>query len=438
MLHYALGDRLVRALTLGQPDLFRRSAGRFRRSAVGPANAGAGPRPRGRARRARRARGRDRAVRDARPARRARGARTLPVAEGRCGHTASPTATASASIRTRCCRASCASCAARAASCTARRACRDRASRGRWTLATEHGEVFSAPVLVNAAGAWADAVAALAGVRPLGLRAETAHDHHFRRAARHRSTRCRSPRRSATSSISRRRAGGCSLRRWTRCRANRWTRSPTNLKSRSPPIAWRSGRSSRSSAIHSRWAGLRTFAPDRHPGVGFRAGRGRFLLAGGAGRLRAADVAGAGADRGVVDRWGRLAGRRCCGRRAKPCPLRPAGRHRSTQRSPTRSNRWRSARCPGRRDDVGTFDRRAASGAASGRCGRNSLQDHAEGRRSISPDQSEADVWRQKSAQPRRTPASATQSRTFGDFVKSGRLARIGSVPLAWRSMRCA
>jgi D-arginine dehydrogenase len=38
-----------------------------------------------------------------------------------------------------------------------------------WALRTEAGQGFSAPVLVNAAGAWADRVAALAGVRPLGL-----------------------------------------------------------------------------------------------------------------------------------------------------------------------------------------------------------------------------------------------------------------------------
>lgn len=40
----------------------------------------------------------------------------------------------------------------------------------RWQATSESGESLSAPVLVNAAGAWADSVAALAGVRPLGLR----------------------------------------------------------------------------------------------------------------------------------------------------------------------------------------------------------------------------------------------------------------------------
>src|SRR6266446_7500427 len=39
---------------------------------------------------------------------------------------------------------------------------------GAWTAATREGR-FTAPVVVNAAGAWADAVAALAGLPPVGL-----------------------------------------------------------------------------------------------------------------------------------------------------------------------------------------------------------------------------------------------------------------------------
>jgi D-arginine dehydrogenase len=39
----------------------------------------------------------------------------------------------------------------------------------RWEVETDRGEVFAAPVLVNAAGAWGDDIAGLAGVAPLGL-----------------------------------------------------------------------------------------------------------------------------------------------------------------------------------------------------------------------------------------------------------------------------
>lgn len=38
-----------------------------------------------------------------------------------------------------------------------------------WTVTTEAGEGYAAPVLVNAAGAWADDIGRLAGVMPLGL-----------------------------------------------------------------------------------------------------------------------------------------------------------------------------------------------------------------------------------------------------------------------------
>ncbi len=40
---------------------------------------------------------------------------------------------------------------------------------GAWTVGTDRGERFSAPVLVNAGGSWADAIAQIAGVAPLGL-----------------------------------------------------------------------------------------------------------------------------------------------------------------------------------------------------------------------------------------------------------------------------
>jgi D-arginine dehydrogenase len=53
---------------------------------------------------------------------------------------------------------------------TGRRVARvDRIANG-WRAETARGESWSAPVLVNAAGAWADRVAGLAGVRPLGLK----------------------------------------------------------------------------------------------------------------------------------------------------------------------------------------------------------------------------------------------------------------------------
>lgn len=40
---------------------------------------------------------------------------------------------------------------------------------GHWTVGTRAGDLFQAPVVINAAGAWADEVGRLAGVKPIGL-----------------------------------------------------------------------------------------------------------------------------------------------------------------------------------------------------------------------------------------------------------------------------
>jgi D-arginine dehydrogenase len=42
-------------------------------------------------------------------------------------------------------------------------------SGGAWTITTARGEAFRAATIVNAAGAWADIIARLAGVRPIGI-----------------------------------------------------------------------------------------------------------------------------------------------------------------------------------------------------------------------------------------------------------------------------
>ena len=52
--------------------------------------------------------------------------------------------------------------------CRARLTGADRQA-GQWALGTQDGRSFSAAVLVNAAGAWADQIASIAGARPLGI-----------------------------------------------------------------------------------------------------------------------------------------------------------------------------------------------------------------------------------------------------------------------------
>ena len=52
---------------------------------------------------------------------------------------------------------------------TGRRIARVAHARGDWEVETETGERWMSPILINAAGAWADGVATRAGVTPLGL-----------------------------------------------------------------------------------------------------------------------------------------------------------------------------------------------------------------------------------------------------------------------------
>lgn len=54
-------------------------------------------------------------------------------------------------------------------SVTNQRVCAITRDGGTWRITTLTGETYAAPILVNAAGAWADKIAIMAGVRPLGL-----------------------------------------------------------------------------------------------------------------------------------------------------------------------------------------------------------------------------------------------------------------------------
>ena len=53
--------------------------------------------------------------------------------------------------------------------CTGSRAAAIDYQAGVWNVRTERGDEHSAPILINAAGSWADQVAVMAGTRPLGL-----------------------------------------------------------------------------------------------------------------------------------------------------------------------------------------------------------------------------------------------------------------------------
>lgn len=152
---------------------------------------------------------------------------------------------------------------------------------GVWHVRTEVGEEFSAPVLVNAAGSWADAIAKLAGAEPIGIQP-------LRRTI-----------------ITFDAPPGTDLERLPftktvgdelyfapesgRLFASPMDEVPTDPCDAQPDefeVALAAYRMEERTTvnvtrIHSRWAGLRSFAPDRHPVAGFDPqAEGFFWLAG--------------------------------------------------------------------------------------------------------------------------------------------------------------
>jgi D-arginine dehydrogenase len=150
-----------------------------------------------------------------------------------------------------------------------------------WRVESESGESWTAPVLINAAGAWADAVAGLAGVPPLGLR----------------------PLRRTIIVVDP--PKGADVRDWPFVKtavddfyilpeSGRLMASPVDEVEAGPGdaqpeeydlalAAWKVERYTNLpvARIRHRWAGLRTFAADRSPVAGFDpAAPGFFWLAG--------------------------------------------------------------------------------------------------------------------------------------------------------------
>ena len=151
---------------------------------------------------------------------------------------------------------------------------------GAWTVTTLASDRYSAPILVNAAGSWADEVATLAGIRPLGLEpkrrtiitfdappginleplpfAKTVGDELY--FAPESGRLFASPMDEVPS-------GPCDAQ-------------PDELEVALAAYRMEERTTVKVERIHSRWAGLRTFTPDHHPAAGFAEVEGFFWLAG--------------------------------------------------------------------------------------------------------------------------------------------------------------
>jgi len=152
---------------------------------------------------------------------------------------------------------------------------------GAWRVRTERGDVHEAPVLVNAAGAWADAIATLAGVEPVGLQP-------MRRTiivfdAPDGVDVARLP---FTKTVPEELYFGPEAGRIFASPMDEVPSDPCDAQPDEYEVALAAHRVEERTTvtvrrIEHRWAGLRTFAPDRLPVVGFAPdGDGFFWLAG--------------------------------------------------------------------------------------------------------------------------------------------------------------
>jgi D-arginine dehydrogenase len=156
----------------------------------------------------------------------------------------------------------------------------ERASAG-WTVSTEHGDNRSAPVLVNAAGSWADQIAALAGVQGVGLEPKRRTIITFD-----------APPGTKLDGLPFAKTVGDDLYfapesgRLFASPMDEVPSEPTDAQPDEYDVALAAHRMEERTTvkverIHSRWAGLRTFTADRHPAVGFAPdAEGFFWLAG--------------------------------------------------------------------------------------------------------------------------------------------------------------
>ena len=150
-----------------------------------------------------------------------------------------------------------------------------------WSVGTERGETYSAPILVNAAGSWADQVARLACVEPVGLEPKRRTIITFD-----------APSGTELDKLPFAKTVGDEL--YFAPESGRLFASPMDEVPSDPcdaqpgeyEVALAAHRMEerttvRVERIHSRWAGLRTFTADRHPAAGFASDAdGFFWLAG--------------------------------------------------------------------------------------------------------------------------------------------------------------
>jgi D-arginine dehydrogenase len=150
-----------------------------------------------------------------------------------------------------------------------------------WRVKSDKAESWSAPILVNAAGSWADEVAKLAGVQPIGLepkrRTIITFDAPPNTNLEHL---------PFTKTIHDELYFGAESGRLFASPMDETPSDPTDAQPDEYDVALAAYRMEERTTvevrqIHSKWAGLRTFTDDKHPAVGFAPdAEGFFWLAG--------------------------------------------------------------------------------------------------------------------------------------------------------------
>ena len=152
---------------------------------------------------------------------------------------------------------------------------------GSWTVTTDNENVFSASILVNAAGSWADRIAELAGVQPLGLEPKRRTIITFDAPA---GTQLDGL--PFTKTIRDELYFAPESGRLFASPMDEVPSEPCDAQPDEYEVALAAHRMEERTTvkvdrIHSRWAGLRTFTPDKHPALDFAIDApGFFWLAG--------------------------------------------------------------------------------------------------------------------------------------------------------------
>ena len=152
---------------------------------------------------------------------------------------------------------------------------------GAWHVTSARGGAFSAPILVNAAGAWADQVARLAGVQPLGLQPKRRTIITFDAPPGTELDRLPFAKTVGDELYFAPESGRLFASPMDEVPSDPCDAQPDELEVALAAYRMEQRTVVKVAGIHSRWAGLRTFTPDRHPAVGFAPDSdGFFWLAG--------------------------------------------------------------------------------------------------------------------------------------------------------------